>query len=61
MNQFSQEYIASIVIVLVSLLKAFGFEIGSDVVTAIITGVLAVWVAVRRFQKKDISVLGKKV
>ena len=56
----SQEYIGALVIIVVSLLKVFGIEIGSDVITGIVTGVLALWVAIRRHQKGDISVLGSR-
>lgn len=56
----SQEYIGAIVIIIVSLLKVFGIEIGSEVITGIITGVLALWVAIRRHQKGDITVLGAR-
>ena len=61
MNQVSQEYIAGIVIVIASLLKTFNIEIGNDVLTALITGLAGVWVLVRRYQKGDINVLGKKL
>ena len=54
----SQEYIGALVIVLISLLKAFNIEIGSDVVTAIVTGLVGIWVAYRRYQKGDISLGG---
>lgn len=56
----SQEYIGSIVIVLISILKAFGIDLGNDVVTAIVTGAIGVYVAYRRFSKKDITPLGVK-
>lgn len=61
MPSYSQEYVAALVVVIVSALKAFGVEVASDVVTAIVTGLLAVWIMIRRFQKKDISVLGKRI
>ena len=54
----SQEYIGALVIVLISLLKVFNIEIGSDVVTAIVTGLVGIWVAYRRYQKGDISLGG---
>lgn len=56
----SQEYIAALVLILGSILKAFHIEIGNDVVEGIIAGLLAVWIAIRRYQKKDISLLGVK-
>lgn len=57
----SQEYIASIVIVVVSTLKAFGVELGNEVVTAVVTGAAALYVVFRKVQKGEITVLGQKV
>jgi len=57
----SQEYIGAIVIVLVSIFKMFGIEIQNEVLAGLLTGVIGVWVAVRRYQKKDINLLGKRV
>jgi cadmium resistance protein CadD (predicted permease) len=54
----SQEYIGSIVILLISVLKLFKIELGNEEVTAIVTGVVALWVAIRRFSKGDITVGG---
>jgi len=54
----SQEYIASLAVILVSLLGVFKIEIGSEVITALLTGILGVWVAVRRYQKNDINIVG---
>lgn len=56
----SQEYIGALVIVIVSVLKLFKIEIASEAVSGLITGVIAVWIAIRRFQKKDINILGVK-
>lgn len=56
----SQEYVGAIVILLVSVLKLLGIEIGSDVLTSLITSVIAIWVAVRRYQKRDINIVGVK-
>ena len=50
----SHEYTAALVILIVSVLKAFKIEIASEAFTGIVTGVLAVWIAVRRFKKGDI-------
>ncbi len=57
---YSQEYLASIAIIVVSVLKYFGIEIGSDTITTFLTAALAIYVAIRRYQKKDITVLGVK-
>lgn len=54
----SQEYVGALVIVLVSVLKLFGVELGNDVVTAIVTGLVGVYVAYRRYSKGDITVGG---
>jgi hypothetical protein len=54
----SQEYIAAIVILIVSVLKIFKIEVATEAITGIVTGLLAIWIAYRRFQKKDISILG---
>lgn len=56
----SQEYIGAVVLIIVGVLKAFGIEIASDAISGIITGVIAIWIAVRRYQKGDINVLGAK-
>lgn len=56
----SQEYIAAIAILIVSLLKLFKIEVGNDVITAFVTSVLAIWVAIRRYQRGDINALGAK-
>lgn len=60
MNQVSQQYIGSIVILLISLLKMFKIDIGNDELTAIITGGIALYVAIKRYQKGDINVAGIK-
>jgi cadmium resistance protein CadD (predicted permease) len=56
----SQEYIGAIALLVVSLLQAFGIVVEQNAIVGIISGVLAVWVAVRRYQKGDITVLGGK-
>jgi cadmium resistance protein CadD (predicted permease) len=56
----SHEYIGALVIVIVSVLKATGIEIAPDAVTGLITGIVALWIAIRRFQKGDITVVGAK-
>ena len=54
----SHEYTAALVILIVSVLKAFKIEIASEAITGIVTGVLAVWIAVRRYKKGDITIVG---
>jgi uncharacterized membrane protein len=56
----SHEYIGAIVILVGGILKAFGIEIGNDSIEGILTGIIALYIAIRRFQKGDISVLGKR-
>lgn len=56
----SQEYIASIAVILVGILKVFKIEIGSDVIVGLLTGILGLWIAIRRHQKGDINALGVK-
>lgn len=58
--KFSQEYLGAIVILLVQVLKMFGVELAESEVTTIVTGFVALWVAVKRFQKGDISLSGVK-
>ncbi len=57
---FSQEYLGAIVILLVQVLKMFGVELATEEVTTIVTGVVALWVAIRRYSKGDISMGGVK-
>lgn len=57
---FSQEYLGAIVILLVQVLKMFGVELATEEVTTIVTGVVALWVAIKRYSKGDISMGGVK-
>ena len=61
MQNFSQEYIGALALVIVSVLKIFGVEIANDAITGIITGVIAIYIAFRRLKKGDITLLGRKV
>lgn len=54
----SQEFLGAIGILIVGLLQIFGIIIPQDAVVGIITGVLAIWVAIRRHSKGDITPLG---
>ena len=54
----SNEYIGSLVILLMSVLKIFNINLASDEVTAIVTGAVALWVAFKRFQRGDIKLSG---
>lgn len=54
----SQEYILAIVLVLGGVLKAVGVEIENSALEGIIAGVIALWIAIRRYQKGDIKLSG---
>lgn len=54
----SQEYISALAILLVSILKGLGVNIGNDEVISILTGALALWVAIRRYKRGDITMGG---
>jgi len=54
----SNEYVASIVLLGGALLKIFGVEMDSGVLEGLVAGVLALWVAIRRYQKGDITIVG---
>lgn len=56
----SQEYVSALVVLLVSVLGLFKIEVGNEAITGLITGVLAIWIAIRRYQKGDITVGGFK-
>lgn len=60
MNNFSREYTGALVIVIISVLKAFGVELGTEEVTAIVTGAVAVFVAVARYRKGDVTLSGTR-
>lgn len=57
----SNEYISAIVILIVTILKALNIEVASDAVSGLVTGVLAIWIAYKRYSKGDITVLGKRL
>lgn len=61
MNNYSQEYIVSIAVVIVGILQAFGIVIDQNVIVGLIVGILGIWSAIRRYQKKDITLLGKRI
>jgi len=56
--KFSQEYVSALVILLVSVLGMFNIEVTQADLGGLITGILAVWVAIRRYQRGDITVGG---
>jgi diacylglycerol kinase len=60
MEKISREYILAIVLVIGSILKAFGIEVENSAIEGIIVGVIAVVMAVIRYRKGDISLGGVK-
>ena len=54
----SQEYVLSIVLVLGGILKLFKIEIENSALEGLIGGVIALWIAIRRFKKGDITIGG---
>lgn len=56
----SQEYAGALAIMLVSILKIFHIEIANDVIAGLVTGAIALWVAIRRYQRGDITVVGSR-
>ncbi len=60
MPNLSHEYIGAIAIIVVSIFKLFQVEVTLDVVTALITGIAGIWIAVRRYNKGDITLGGVK-
>ena len=54
----SQEYIGAIVILVISVLKYFNIEIASDAITGVVTGLVAIWISIRRYRKGDINLAG---
>lgn len=56
----SQEYSAALIVVIQALFSAFGYSIGNNVVSAIITLSLGVWIMYRRYHKGDIHITGAR-
>jgi hypothetical protein len=54
----SNEYAGAIVILIISVLKIFGIEIENTTIAGIVTGVIALWIAIRRHQRGDITIGG---
>jgi len=54
----SQEYIAAIVLIVGALLKIFGIDVANDAIQGIVVGGLALWIAIRRHSKGDITMAG---
>jgi len=56
----SQEYVLAIVLLAGSILKIFGQEIPNQTLEGIVAAVATLWIAIRRYSKGDINVLGAK-
>lgn len=56
--KFDKEYLASLAIVLVGVLKIFKVEIGTEVITALLIAVLGLYNAVKKYQGGNIGVFG---
>lgn len=51
------EYISALVLLIVSVLKIFKIEIENQVITGIVTGLIALWIAFKT-KKKETNILG---
>lgn len=56
----SREYISSIALIIYGILKAFGVELENGVLEGILTGIVALYIAIARKSKGDINALGLK-
>jgi uncharacterized membrane protein len=56
----SKEYTLALILVIGSILKAFNIEIPNETLEAVLTGIVAIVIAVIRYKKGDITVLGSK-
>jgi hypothetical protein len=57
----STEYTAAIALMLYGVLKAFGIELPNGTLEGIITGSVALLIAIRRKQRGDIDIIGRRV
>jgi len=57
-NMLSQEYVGAIALLVISLLQTFGIVVEKDAIAGIIAGLISIWIAYRRYQKGDITVVG---
>lgn len=55
-----KQYIGALAILLVSILKIFKIEVGSEEVTGIVTGVVALYLAFKTKQEKNLTIGGMK-
>jgi len=59
--KISQEYIGALALLGYSILTALGVELENGVLEGIITGVVALWIAIRRKKRGDIDTLGRRI
>jgi hypothetical protein len=56
----SKEYVFSIVLLLGGLLKIFGIEIDNSALEGLIGGCIALYIAIRRYKRGDINIVGAR-
>lgn len=56
----SQEYIGALVLLLGAVLKIFKIQLENSILEGLIAGVVALWIAFRRFKKGDITIIGAR-
>lgn len=54
----STEYVSAIAVLVVSILGMFKIEVANEAITGLITGILAIYMAVKRYQRGDITIGG---
>ena len=54
----SQEILGALIILVMALLQAFGVVVEQDAIAGIITGVFAIYVWYKRYQKGDVKLFG---
>jgi len=54
----SPTYISALAVILVSLLGVFKIEVGNEVITALLTGLLGVYIAYRKYKTGTVSLVG---
>lgn len=54
----SQEYMLAIALIVVGIAQAFGIVIDQNQLVGFLTGASALWIAIRRYRKGDITLGG---
>lgn len=57
-KKMSKEYVSALAVLIVAILQIFKIEVGNEAITGIITGVLALYLAFKRYQRGDITIGG---